>query len=81
MYASGIGLTFNRKPKFSTVPGGICSLLTAYMIIAYLVLKIIQLVYFDTQTQTDTISYNTHNGVNDTLLTSLEGKTKYFIPT
>ena len=44
MYASPITLTFNKKPKFTTVPGGICSFITAFLIISYFCLQIYQMI-------------------------------------
>ena len=59
-YATPIGLTFNRKPKFTTAAGGVCSLISAIIIIAFLALKIITLVYYSSDTVANTIHYNFH---------------------
>jgi hypothetical protein len=40
MYASPITLTYNRSPKFTTVPGGICSIITGTLIVTFFCLKI-----------------------------------------
>lgn len=39
-YASPISLTFNKKPSFTTVPGGLCSWVTICCVIAYTIIRI-----------------------------------------
>lgn len=43
MYSSPITLTFNKKPTFSTVPGGICTIVSAILILLNLTFAITSL--------------------------------------
>jgi hypothetical protein len=59
MYASPITLTFNKKPKFTTVQGGLCSLFSFAIIILYFSLKFITMIDQTQLTKSDVITYNT----------------------
>jgi hypothetical protein len=53
-----IGLTFNRKGKFSTIPGGICSFLTTAVILTFFAVRITMLATESTGSQFDVVFYN-----------------------
>jgi hypothetical protein len=57
-YARPITLTFNRKGSHQTVPGGICSFLTTFLIVAYFALKIQAFAELGAVHKQDTIFYN-----------------------
>ena len=42
IYAKPITLTFNKKPTFATVPGGLCSLMTVLLLLLITASELIQ---------------------------------------
>ena len=52
LYATPITLNFNKKGKFATIPGAICTFVSAMIIIFFLCLRIIQFdeVYYTSKT-------------------------------
>jgi hypothetical protein len=63
-YANPITLTFNKKGSFSTLPGGLCSLFTTFLILLYFMLKIYMLATEATLLKTDSIFFNTIDQTN-----------------
>ena len=63
-YATPITLSFNKKDKFSTIPGFICSILSLIIIVLYFYLRIGSFTALDSYTTTNSIIFNGvgHNG-------------------
>jgi hypothetical protein len=40
-YATSISLSFNKKPKFGTIPGAICTIISALIIISSIAVKMV----------------------------------------
>jgi len=50
MFAKPIGLKFNKKPAFTTVPGGFCSLLVIGIFMSFVVVNGIQFFLYSAPT-------------------------------
>jgi prolipoprotein diacylglyceryltransferase len=57
-YATPITLSFNKKDKFSTIPGFLCTILTIIIIILYFVLRIGNFKNLESYTTTSSVKYN-----------------------
>ena len=57
-YATPITLSFNKKDKFSTIPGFICSILSLIIIVLYFYLRIGSFSALESYTTTSSISFN-----------------------